>query len=156
MSDQDRSRNHRDRQPRPEQAERPQWQQRVDRPERADKPKSPLIPHEITPEDLEMGVRVQLKTLTAENAEMVARHLAMVAIVADQDPELAHRHALAAASRAGRIAALDHESFDDAMENCSVIQRLVCFFACIGVYPFTHSGSKFNKVRNGFWCVIRK
>ncbi len=104
MSDQDRSRNHRDRQPRPEQAERPQWQQRVDRPERADKPKSPLIPHEITPEDLEMGVRVQLKTLTAENAEMVARHLAMVAIVADQDPELAHRHALAAASRAGRIA----------------------------------------------------
>ena len=104
MSDQERSRNHRDRKPRPEQADRPAWQQRVDRPERADKPKSPLIPHEITPEDLEMGVRVQLKTLTAENAEMVARHLAMVAILADQDPELAHRHALAAASRAGRIA----------------------------------------------------
>lgn len=104
MSDQDKSRNHRDRKPRPEQPERPQWQQRVDRPERADKPKSPLIPHEITPEDLEMGVRVQLKTLTAENAEMVARHLAMVAILSDQDPELAHRHATAAASRAGRIA----------------------------------------------------
>jgi hypothetical protein len=50
-----------------------------------------------------MGVRVQLKTLSAENAEMTARHLAMVAYLAEQDPELAHRHAQAAASRAGRI-----------------------------------------------------
>ncbi|MEY3663544.1 MAG: hypothetical protein RI919_1060, partial [Actinomycetota bacterium] len=45
----------------------------------------------------------QLKTLSAENAEMTARHLAMVAYLAEQDPELAHRHAQAAASRAGRI-----------------------------------------------------
>jgi hypothetical protein len=34
---------------------------------------------------------------------MTARHLAMVAYLAEQDPELAHRHAQAAASRAGRI-----------------------------------------------------
>ena len=103
MSEQDRSRNQRDRKPSLDAPERPSWQQRVDRPAQADKPKSPLIPHEIQPEDLDMGVRVQLKTLSAENAEMTARHLAMVAYLAEQDPELAHRHAQAAASRAGRI-----------------------------------------------------
>jgi hypothetical protein len=69
-----------------------------------DKPKSPLIPDEITEKDLELGLRVQLKTLTPENAERVARHLAMVGLLIDQDPELAHEHALAAAARAARIA----------------------------------------------------
>ena len=82
--------------------ERPDWQKRVHRDQ--DVEKSPLIPSQITPEDLDMGVRVQLKTLTAENAEMVARHLAMVSLLIDQDPELAHKHALSAARRAGRIA----------------------------------------------------
>jgi hypothetical protein len=66
--------------------------------------KSPLIPESITPNDVDMVVRVQLKTLTAENAEMVARHLGMVSLLIDQDPELAHKHALSAARRAGRIA----------------------------------------------------
>jgi hypothetical protein len=69
-----------------------------------DKPKSPLIPDDITEKDLELGLRVQLKTLTPENAERVARHLAMVGLLIDQDPELAHEHALAAAGRAARIA----------------------------------------------------
>lgn len=82
---------------------RPAWQERVARPIDYDKPKSPTIPDEITEKDLELGIRVQLKTLTAENAEKVARHLAMVSILHDQDPELAHQHALAAAERAGRI-----------------------------------------------------
>jgi hypothetical protein len=85
-------------------AARPEWQQRVARPVDFDKPKSPLIPDEITEKDLELGLRVQLKTLTPENAEMVARHLAMVGLLIDQDPELAHQHALAAAGRAARIA----------------------------------------------------
>lgn len=83
--------------------ERPAWQTRVAGSVRAEKPKSPPIPEEITAADLEMPVRVQLKTLSAENAEMTARHLAMVALLIDQDPELAHKHAVAAASRAGRI-----------------------------------------------------
>jgi hypothetical protein len=87
--------------------ERPVWQTRVRRDE--DREKSPLIPHEITPEDLEFGVRVQLKTLTEENAEMVARHLAMVSLLIDQDPELAHKHALAASRRASRLAVV-HET----------------------------------------------
>jgi hypothetical protein len=69
-----------------------------------DREKSPIIPDSITPNDVDMVVRVQLKTLTAENAEMVARHLAMVSLLIDQDPELAHKHALSAARRAGRIA----------------------------------------------------
>jgi len=84
--------------------QRPQWQERVSRPRRQDEEKSPLIPDQITPEDLDMSVRVQLKTLTAENAEMTARHLAMVSLLHETDPQLAHKHALAAAKRAGRIA----------------------------------------------------
>lgn len=88
-------------------AARPIWQERVKRDR--DVEKSPLIPSEITPEDLDLGVRVQLKTLTAENAEMVARHLAMVNLLIDKDPELAHKHALAASRRAGRLAIV-HET----------------------------------------------
>ena len=83
--------------------DRPDWQSRVARPIDYDKPKSPMIPDEITANDLELGLRVQLKTLTEENAEKVARHLVMVQLLIDQDPELAHKHALAAAERAGRI-----------------------------------------------------
>jgi hypothetical protein len=56
-----------------------------------------------------MGARVQLKTLTAENAEMVARHLAMVSLLIDSDADLAHKHALAASRRAGRLAIV-HET----------------------------------------------
>ncbi len=98
------SRNHRDRERADQQPDRPDWQKRVDRPINADRPKSPLIPEEITAEDLAMQVRVQLKTLTAENAEMTARHLAMAGLLFDQDPQLAHAHAVAAVNRAGRIA----------------------------------------------------
>ncbi len=85
------------------QESRPNWQERVARPVDYDKPKSPAIPEEITEKDLEMGLRAQLKTLTPENAEKVARHLVMVNLLIDQDPDLAHRHAVAAAERAGRI-----------------------------------------------------
>lgn len=85
--------------------ERPEWQTRVERPRRDgdDRPKSPMIPEEITEKDLDLLVRVQFKTLSPENAERVARHLAMVNLLINDDPELAHKHALAAADRAGRI-----------------------------------------------------
>ena len=85
------------------QESRPNWQERVARPVDYDKPKSPPIPDEITEKDLEMGLRAQLKTLTPENAEKVARHLVMVNLLIEQDPELAHKHAVAAAERAGRV-----------------------------------------------------
>lgn len=90
-----------------QEGDRPVWQQRVERVK--DVEKSPLIPSEITPEDLDIAARVQLKTLTAENAEMVARHLAMVSLLIDSDAELAHKHALAASRRAGRLAIV-HET----------------------------------------------
>lgn len=85
---------------------RPAWQERVaNNPDQAyTKPKAPPIPDEITSFDLPTPLRVQLKTLTEENAEQVARHLAMVRILIDQDPALALEHAKSAASRAGRIA----------------------------------------------------
>jgi hypothetical protein len=55
-------------------------------------------------EDLHISVRAQLKTLSQENQEFVARHLQMVALMIDDDPALAHRHALAASKKGGRIA----------------------------------------------------
>jgi hypothetical protein len=64
----------------------------------------PFLPDEITDKDLHPAARNELKTLTKDNAEWVARHLAMVARLIDEDPELAHRHALSASRRAGRIA----------------------------------------------------
>ncbi|WP_396668526.1 primosomal protein [Microbacterium sp. R86528] len=63
----------------------------------------PVIPDEITANDLHPAARNELKTLTKENADWVARHLAMAANLIDTDPELAHQHAISAARRAGRI-----------------------------------------------------
>lgn len=65
---------------------------------------APLIPEEILAEDLHISVRAQLKTLSDENQEIVARHLLMVSMLIETEPELAHRHALAASKKAGRIA----------------------------------------------------
>ncbi|MFB2583308.1 hypothetical protein [Herbiconiux liukaitaii] len=64
----------------------------------------PEIPEEVGARDLDKGARLQLKTLNKENAEEVARHLAMAARLIDDDPELAHQHAISASRRAGRIA----------------------------------------------------
>ncbi|MGF2947630.1 hypothetical protein ACQUSX_00010 [Microbacterium sp. YY-02] len=64
----------------------------------------PPLPDEITAKDLHPAARNELKTLSKENAEQVARHLAMVAQLVDDDPARAHEHALAASRRAGRVA----------------------------------------------------
>lgn len=64
----------------------------------------PIIPDSVTPRDLDKVARNELKTLNKENADEVARHLAMAAQLIDDDPELAHQHAVSAARRAGRIA----------------------------------------------------
>lgn len=63
----------------------------------------PFVPEEIQARDLRPAARNELKTLQAETAEWVARHLAMVALLIDDDPELAHQHAISASRRAGRI-----------------------------------------------------
>ncbi|MCM3696335.1 hypothetical protein [Microbacterium oleivorans] len=62
------------------------------------------MPDEISARDLNGAARNELKTLSKDNAEQVARHLAMAARLIDEDPALAHEHALAASRSAGRIA----------------------------------------------------
>ena len=62
-----------------------------------------MIPDHIQAKDLHPGARNELKTLQAETAELVARHLAMVADLIEEEPELAHQHAISASRRAGRI-----------------------------------------------------
>ena len=64
----------------------------------------PDIPDEITGEELEKSVRSELLSLSAENAKVVARHLVSININIDSDPELAHKHGIAAAHHAGRLA----------------------------------------------------
>lgn len=65
---------------------------------------APEIPEDVTPNQLDRVARAQLKTLSKENADEVARHLVMAARLIAEDPALAHRHALSAGRRAGRIA----------------------------------------------------
>lgn len=57
----------------------------------------------MVPAQLDRAARAELKTLSKENADEVARHLIMAGRLIDDDPELAHRHAQAAARRAGRV-----------------------------------------------------
>ena len=64
----------------------------------------PSIPDSVQARDLDKGAYVELKGLSKENAERVARHLVASALAFEADPALAHLHALAAARTAGRIA----------------------------------------------------
>jgi tetratricopeptide (TPR) repeat protein len=64
----------------------------------------PDIPDDITGEELEKSVRAELLSLSAENAKVVARHLACINLYMDVDPELAHKHGVADAHHAGRLA----------------------------------------------------
>ncbi len=89
---------------------RPAGASRPDRPNRPegdnDRPRhdDPPIPEEITGKELDRIARNELRTLAKENADRVAQHLVMAAALIDTDTALAHRHAQAAARRAGRIA----------------------------------------------------
>lgn len=64
----------------------------------------PDIPDTVEARHLAKEARVELKTLSKDNADWVARHMVMASKLIESDPELAHRHALSAARRAGRIA----------------------------------------------------
>ena len=66
----------------------------------------PGLPPYVTGRELDRAVRAELRGLTPENAELVARHLVMAARLVDDDPETALAHAMAAQRRAGRIAAV--------------------------------------------------
>ena len=64
----------------------------------------PDIPEDVTGEELEKSVRAELLSLSAENAKVVARHLVCINLYQDTDPQLAHKHGIAAAHHAGRLA----------------------------------------------------
>jgi hypothetical protein len=63
----------------------------------------PAVPEDVTPKELDRVAHNELKTLSKENAEGVAKHLVMAARLIETDPALAHQHAISAARRAGRI-----------------------------------------------------
>ncbi|CAN5385389.1 hypothetical protein BH09ACT6_BH09ACT6_27830 [soil metagenome] len=64
----------------------------------------PLVADDVSVKELDRVAYNELKTLSKENAEGVAKHLVMVARLIESDPELAHKHAVSASRRAGRIA----------------------------------------------------
>ena len=63
----------------------------------------PIVPDSVQASALPQDVRNELKTLSGETQEFVARHLAMTAQLIEEDPELAHQHAISASRRGGRI-----------------------------------------------------
>jgi hypothetical protein len=63
----------------------------------------PPIPEDVQANQLDKVARAELRTLSKDNADGVAQHLIMAGRLIDEDPALAHRHALAAARRAGRV-----------------------------------------------------
>ena len=63
----------------------------------------PIIPEDVAANQLDRAARGELKTLSKDNADWVAKHLVMAGRLIDTDAALAHKHALAAARRAGRI-----------------------------------------------------
>jgi hypothetical protein len=64
----------------------------------------PVIPDDVQARDLPNEARVELKTLSKDNADWVAKHLVMAGRLIESDPAAAHAHALSAARRAGRVA----------------------------------------------------
>jgi len=73
-------------------------------------PRSPRLPEPaiadgITGKELDRSVWTQLRTLSKENAQGVAQHLVMVAMLLDDDLGAAQAHAETAVRRAGRVPA---------------------------------------------------
>ena len=64
----------------------------------------PKIPEGIDPRELDPSVREELRSLSKDNADMVAKHLIMAATLLDENPQKALEHARAAKERAGRVA----------------------------------------------------
>ena len=63
----------------------------------------PTIPAGVSADELDKDALRALSTLSGINRDIVARHLVMAGQLIDLDPELAYKHAKAAASRAGRV-----------------------------------------------------
>lgn len=101
---------------RPDRGDRPNRSGRPDRSGRPQRPApeertedqkiydGPPIPDEVTAKDLDRQVLRMLHGLPDKLADRIARHLVMAGHLIDQDPQTAHRHALAARARAQRVA----------------------------------------------------
>jgi hypothetical protein len=101
----------------------------VERPRSEDLP----IPDSVEFSQLDSGVRQRLRTLSKMNAEDVGRHLIMVGLLLEDDPELAYRHAMVAVARAGRVdvvreaaalAAYSTGRYADALRELRTVRRL--------------------------------
>ncbi|GAB3074400.1 hypothetical protein CAQUA_06070 [Corynebacterium aquatimens] len=67
------------------------------------KENEPHLPDDIDPNDLDRSVLQDLKVLSKDNADRVAKHMIMAATLMADDPQLALEHARAAKNRAGRV-----------------------------------------------------
>lgn len=94
---------------------------------------APPLPDDVVFSDLDRSVRARLRSLTKDNAERVGRHLVVVGLLLDTDPELAYEHAQAAVRRAGRIdvvreaaglAAYRTGRFAEALRELRTVRRL--------------------------------
>lgn len=63
----------------------------------------PDLPEDINVRDLDSSVRQDLRSLSKDNADAVAKHMIMAATWMADDPKLALEHARAAKNRAGRV-----------------------------------------------------
>ncbi|MDO5698772.1 MAG: hypothetical protein Q4G51_12465 [Dermatophilus congolensis] len=66
----------------------------------------PPIDEDVTGKEIAGAARRDLRTLSKDNAEGVARHLVMIERLLDVDPERARAHADHIVARAGRVAAV--------------------------------------------------
>lgn len=62
----------------------------------------PPIPDDVSAKDLDKFARIELQGLPEKLADKVARHLVMAGLLLHEDPDAAHKHALAARARALR------------------------------------------------------
>ena len=64
----------------------------------------PALPDDVLPSELPREARAELRTVSKETADLVARHLVMAGRLIDDDPQSAYAHAEAARRRLPRIA----------------------------------------------------
>jgi tetratricopeptide (TPR) repeat protein len=64
------------------------------------------LPEDVEPRMLDPEVRTELRSLSKDTADLVARHLVMAGRLVDEDPAAALTHARAARALAGRVGAV--------------------------------------------------
>jgi tetratricopeptide (TPR) repeat protein len=68
------------------------------------RPVGPELPDDVTGKELDPAIRGDLRTMSLEAADLVARHLVMAERLIADDPTRAYEHAKAAVARGGRLA----------------------------------------------------